>query len=151
MMSILFTIIIGDTAYLQSQKTLGPTKALAITTISPFFTILFSFLFLNRPFSIQTIFSGIFIGIGVVIITKKEEKHEDKISKLSKQNNENENNLPKPLKGTLWALIAAIAWAIGIAISDYSFNQVKTILNLGILSTIVAMMIRYFFASLLLS
>jgi len=34
MCSILFTIIIGDTAYLQSQKTLGPAKALAITTTS---------------------------------------------------------------------------------------------------------------------
>ncbi|MFX1388163.1 MAG: DMT family transporter, partial [Promethearchaeota archaeon] len=58
-MSILFTVILGDTIYLQSQKILGPAKALAISTTTPFFTILFATLFLNRPISIQMIFSAI--------------------------------------------------------------------------------------------
>ncbi|MFX1432128.1 MAG: DMT family transporter, partial [Promethearchaeota archaeon] len=64
--SILFTVILGDTAYLHSQKILGPAKALAITTTTPFFTILFAIFFLNRPISVQMVFSGILIGIGVI-------------------------------------------------------------------------------------
>lgn len=152
MMSILFTITIGDTAYLQSQKTLGPAKALAITTTSPFFTILFSIIFLNRPFSILMIFSGFFIGLGVIIITKQNKKRADITILLNQQNNRNENQKRiKTLKGTLWALVAAISWAIGIAISDYSITQVKITLNLGLLATMVAMLIRYAFASLILS
>ena len=45
MMSILFTVIIGDTLYLQSQKMLGPAKALAISTTTPLFTLFFATFF----------------------------------------------------------------------------------------------------------
>lgn len=48
-------------------------------------------------------------------------------------------------------MITAISWAIGIALTDYSINQVDQVLNLGILSTMIAMMVRFLFASLLLS
>ncbi|MDX1798780.1 MAG: DMT family transporter, partial [Candidatus Lokiarchaeia archaeon] len=69
-MSILFTVIIGDTVYLQSQKMLGPAKALAISTTTPLFTLLFATFFLNRSFTLLMVFSIILIGIGVIIITK---------------------------------------------------------------------------------
>ncbi len=156
--SISFTVILGDTAYLQSQKILGPAKALAITTTTPFFTILFAFFFLKRSISIQMIFSGILIGIGVIIITRGERNNFNNKTPYSFQsqmsNNHkdlNKTSLPRTLKGTLLALITAISWAIGIALTDYSINQVDHILNLGVLSTMIAMMIRFLFASVLLS
>ncbi|MFW9882728.1 MAG: DMT family transporter [Candidatus Thorarchaeota archaeon] len=147
--SILFTVILGDTAYLLSQKILGPARALAITTTTPFFTILFAIIFLNRPISVQMIFSGILIAIGVVVITKGEN-----IELNKKKSNDNELNsfgLIKAVKGTFLALFTAISWAIGIALTDYSINQVDLILNLGILSTMIAMMLRFLFASVSLS
>jgi DME family drug/metabolite transporter len=157
-MSILFTVILGDTAYLHSQKILGPAKALAITTTSPFFTILFATVFLNRQLSINMIFSALLIGIGVIFITIKEKnKATDENPPFPRKlNGENENMLKKStfsitLKGALWALFTAVSWAIGIALSDYSVSQVNQILNLGILSTMVAMMIRFLFASMILS
>ncbi|MFX0000971.1 MAG: DMT family transporter [Candidatus Hodarchaeota archaeon] len=157
-MSISFTVILGDTAYLQSQKFLGPAKALAITTTTPFFTILFAIFFLKHLVSIQMIFSGILIGIGVIIITKGESNNfnNTKSNSLNSQMDNNqtdliESRIPKTLKGTLWALITAISWAIGIALSDYSINQVDQTLNLGVLSTMIAMMIRFLFASFSLS
>ena len=158
MMSILFTVILGDTAYLQSQKILGPAKALAITTITPFFTIIFATFFLNRPFSIQLILSAIIIGIGVIIITKAETNNTRNINSVSIQSQKhiNQNKLtrshvPKTLKGMLWALFTAISWAIGIALTDYSITQVNQVLNLGVLSTMIAMMVRFLFASISLS
>ena len=157
-LSITFTVIIGDTAYLQSQKFLGPAKALAITTTTPFFTILFEIFFLNRLISMQMIFSGILIGLGVIIITKKDRNiqnitrsHSFQSQNIKVQNNLKETRIPKSVKGTILALIAAISWAIGIALSDYSINQVDQTVNLGVLSTMIAMMVRFLFASVVLS
>ncbi|MFX1379913.1 MAG: DMT family transporter [Promethearchaeota archaeon] len=147
--SILFTVIIGDTAYLQSQKILGPAKALAITTTTPFFTILFAVIFLNRSISVQMILSGIIIGIGVITITKEEVN--DSNDKKSTQKELSKVHLSKVFKGALLALITAISWAIGVALTDYSINQVDQILNLGVLSTMIAMAVRFLFASVSLS
>lgn len=146
-MSILFTVILGDTAYLISQKILGPAKALAIGNTTPFFTIIFATTFLNRPFSILLIFSAILIGIGVLIITRKEEKD---IKKSGLPDSAERNN-KFTLRGMIWALFAALSWAIGLALSDYSISQTNKILDLGLLSTMLAMMVRFLFASVVLN
>jgi drug/metabolite transporter (DMT)-like permease len=160
MLSILFNVILGDTAYLYSQKILGPAKALAIGNISPFFTFLFAAVFLSRPITIQMILSGILIGVGVFIIIKRKESNEiGNIVDITTQITPNESELNKriskgtikTIKGFLWALFASISWAIGFAISDYSFNQSNKILGLGILSTMLVMVVRFSFASVLLS
>ncbi|MFW9937756.1 MAG: DMT family transporter [Candidatus Thorarchaeota archaeon] len=143
MLSILFTVILGDTAYLQSQKVLGPAKALAIGNTTPFFTILFSTFFLGRPFTILMIFSGILIGIGAYIINIKDSSRNDENENLTKSST-------KTKSGLLWAFFASISWAIGLSLSDYSIGQTNQILGLGILSTIVAMMVRFLFASVVL-
>lgn len=154
-MSIIFTVILGDTTYLQSQKILGPAKALAITTTTPIFTLLFAVFFLNRSITIQMIFSAILIGIGVIIITKGEKQsiinntsNSFQTQKLHNQPKLVKIHLTKTLKGTLLALFTAVSWAIGIALTDYSITQVDQILNLGILSTMIAMMVRFLFASI---
>ncbi len=157
-LSITFTVILGDTAYLQSQKFLGPAKALAITTTTPFFTILFEIFFLKRLISHQMILSGILIGIGVIIITKKDlnrlnnnQSHSFQSQSINNQIEPESARIPKSFKGTLLSLISAISWAIGIGLSDYSINQVDQTVNLGILSTMIAMMVRFLFASISLS
>ncbi len=156
-MSILFTVIIGDTLYLQSQKILGPAKALAISTTTPLFTLLFATFFLDRPFMIQMVFSIILIGVGVIIITKGKYKSnsESELISLDHINDDREGKkkyrFSKSLKGTLLAVITAISWAVGISLTDYSISQVDLVLNLGILSTMIAMMVRFLFASLSLS
>ncbi|MHA2087196.1 MAG: DMT family transporter [Promethearchaeota archaeon] len=157
MLSIFFNVILGDTVYLHTQKILGPAKALAIGNTSPFFTFLFAALFLTRPITIQMIFSGILIGIGVVIMsrgvnTSKTIRSENVTKKHEKiLNEDNSMNTIKRIKGVLLALFASISWAIGFAISDYSFNQVNQILELGILGTMLAMVVRFMFASVMLS
>jgi DME family drug/metabolite transporter len=160
-LSILFTVIIGDTSYLQSQKVLGPAKALAITNTTPFFTILFATLFLNRIFTFQMIISGILIGIGVVIIAKQKvtiSNQETQFNIKSLSNDEKNKHckfkliaIPIRIKGLIWASIAAISWAIGLALSDYSISQVNQILGTNILSTILALMVRFLFAAVILN
>jgi DME family drug/metabolite transporter len=145
-MSILCNVIIGDTAYLFSQRILGPAKALAIGNTTPFFTIIFATVFLNRPFTIQMIFSGILIGIGVLIITKRDRKNDEESNNVTYQKTKKSS-----IKGLTYAFIAAISWAIGLALSDYSFSQANQILGLGLLSTILAMMVRFLFATIVLN
>ncbi|MFX1387332.1 MAG: DMT family transporter, partial [Promethearchaeota archaeon] len=120
-----------------------------------FFTILFATLFLNRPISIQMIFSAILIGMGVIIITKGEiDKRNDidinpyQSQMLNKQDKLTKIRFSNTLKGILLALFTAISWAVGIALTDYSINQVDQIMNLGILSTMIAMTVRFLFASM---
>ncbi|MFX0080591.1 MAG: DMT family transporter [Candidatus Hodarchaeota archaeon] len=160
MLSILFNVILGDTAYLHSQKILGPAKALAIANTNPFFTFLFAAMFLSRPITNQMILSGILIGIGVIILNKRKESNlkRDIVNSTtqlspyeSELNREISIRVRKTTKGLFWALFASISWAIGLALSDYSFNQANKELGLGILSTMLAMVIRFLFASVLLS
>ncbi|MFW9828031.1 MAG: EamA family transporter [Candidatus Thorarchaeota archaeon] len=152
-LSILFTVILGDTIYLYSQKVLGPPKALAITTTTPFFTILFAIIFLGYSITIQMIISGVLISMGVIIITTIETNNQDKKNNTNNNNYNNliEKRISKTLIGTLLALLTAIFWAVGIALTDYSINQVDSLLSLGILSTLIAMFVRFLFASLTLS
>ncbi|MFX1431789.1 MAG: DMT family transporter, partial [Promethearchaeota archaeon] len=105
--------------------------------------------FLNRPISVQMVFSGILIGIGVITITKREGNNFG--NKEAGEEELRKTNLPRVLKGILLALFTAISWAIGTSLTDYSINQVDYLLNLGILSTMIAMMIRFLFASVVLS
>jgi drug/metabolite transporter (DMT)-like permease len=89
------------------------------------------------------IFSGILIGIGAYIINKKDINDQilDENSTKSSRNT---------TYGLLWALFASLSWAVGLAFSDYSISQTNQILGLGILSTLLAMMIRFLFASVIL-
>lgn len=147
--SITFMVIIGDSLALKSQSYLGPAKMLTITTISPFLTILLSIIFLNRPFSLTMLISGILISIGIIIINLKRVK-------MKKGDNQNhiestEKKISKEfLIGTILAIIAAFSWSFGILLTDYSMNQIYIELNIGIISTIIALLIRYLFASIIL-
>ncbi len=148
--SILLMVIFGDSLALKSQNYLDPAKTLSITTISPFLTIAFSVFFLNRPLSFNLIISGIFISLGVIIINYKKVKgkEEDRDNQIIEEKDENVSR--GSLIGTIMALLAAVSWSIGIILTDYSMNQINTELNIGIMSTIIGLTIRYLFASLVL-
>lgn len=148
-LSISFTVILGDTALLHTQRILGPTKALAIANTSPFFTFLFSAVFLGRPVTIQILISGILIGIGVIIITRRENSNSSKFETELKQ--EKTKNTRKTTQGVLLGIFVSISLAIGMSLSEYSIGQTNQILGLGILSTMLAMVLRFFFALIVLS
>ena len=142
-------VIIGDSLALKSQSYLGPAKMLTITTISPFLTILLSIIFLNRRFSFTMLISGILISIGIIIINLKRVKM--KVGDNQNHIESTEQKLSKDfLIGTILAIIAAFSWSFGIILTDYSMNQINIEFNIGIISTIIALLIRYLFASIIL-
>lgn len=150
--SFLFGQVIGDTSYFQAQKRLGTTMALAISMTFPFFTILFSLIFLNRPLKFNLILSLIFISSGIIIISK---------TKISGEKFESINHQEKQkikaflskasFKAVIFALVAALTWAMGLVMIDFATNEINEILNLEGLSSVIGNLIRFPFALLILS
>ena len=154
--SFIFGQVIGDTSYFSAQKNLGVTITLALAMTFPLFTFILSIVFLNRPFDYRFIISTILVGIGVIIIGKCKIPMDDINTLNSSQEdiNETTKNLnPKSLimvKAIVLALIASLGWAIGAVLIDFATNEIDRILDTDTLSSIIANVIRFPFALLIL-
>lgn len=154
--SFIFGQVIGDTSYFSAQKDLGVTITLALAMTFPFFTFILSIVFLNRPFEYRFIISAILVGIGVIIIGKCKIPIDNINSLNNSQDDINETNIdlkPKSLiifKAIVFALIASLGWAIGAVLIDFATNEIDRILDTETLSSIIANVIRFPFALLIL-
>lgn len=155
--SFLFGQVVGDTAYFNAQKELGTTLALAISMTFPLFTFILSLIFLNRPFELNMILSLILIGAGITIIGRYKMKAEE--NELSVENREHfsikvrlRNTLSTTsFKAIIFGFIASLGWAIGLVIIDYATNQIDQILLTEGVSSIIANVVRFPFALLILA
>ncbi|MEJ2250409.1 MAG: DMT family transporter [Candidatus Lokiarchaeota archaeon] len=155
--SFIFGQVIGDTSYFMAQKDLGTTKALAVSMTFPFFTFILDVIFLRRIFNIILIPSAILISIGVLLISKFKVKTYPQDSQEVNQNRikqkeeiEIRSSSTKNLKPALYGLIASIGWSISVVLIDYGSNQINLILSTGSISSIIANVIRFPFAFLIL-
>ena len=155
--SFLFGQVVGDTAYFNAQKELGTTLALTISMTFPLFTFILSLIFLNRPFELNMILSLILIGAGITIIGRYKMQAEE--NELSVENREHfsimhrlRNTLSTTsFKAIIFGFIASLGWAIGLVIIDYATNQIDQILITEGVSSIIANVIRFPFALLILT
>lgn len=139
-LSIIFGQIIGDTAYFQAQKSLGTTIALAISMTFPFFTFLI-YILSGRYIPPEFFLSGLLIGVGIMFISKSQ-----LIQSNTDKNQVNHSMVPAIIMG----IIAAITWAIGIVLTEISFESLgETVMN-DFYSLILGNMIRFPFAALVL-
>ena len=148
-LSFLFGQVIGDTAYFKAQEELGSTIALAISMTFPLFTIILSLIFLNRTFEYKIILSIVLIGAGIIVIGKSKINTENKNSQDSEVHSQKLISYT-PLKSIVYALIASLGWAIGLVIIDYATNLIDQILITNGISSIIANVIRFPFALLIL-
>jgi drug/metabolite transporter (DMT)-like permease len=151
-LSFLFGQVIGDTAYFRAQKELGTTIALAISMTFPLFTFILSLLFLGETFEYKVILSIVLIGVGIVIIGKtKIKESNNKIESENWNHRDHDLNSSPSIKSIGYALVASLGWAIGLVIIDYTTNQIKQILLVDEISSIIANLIRFPFALLILT
>jgi len=141
--SIIFTAIIGDILFLEAQKRIGSSKAVAITNTSPLFTFILALIFLNRPITWNLLVSAFSIGIGVFLINKKQ--HSSQIEDPFEKNKESDK-----IVGITFSIIVSISWAIGTVFTDYVFTEVELNFGSGIVGMTVSNSIRYLFASIIL-
>lgn len=149
-LSFLFGQVIGDTSYFQAQKRLGTTLTLAVSMTFPFFTLIFSLIFLNRPLEVTLVLSLIFISVGIIIISKT------KISSNKSESDSFQKKIKKLLstnsfRAIMFALIAAVSWAIGLVMIDFTTNEINKSLNIESLSSVIGNVIRFPFALLILT
>jgi len=138
LVSIIFGQIIGDTSYFHSQERMGTTMTLAITTTFPFFTFVLSIIFLDANIPLEFFISGLLIAIGVLIIT------------FFQDNTEEEETATKiELLPVIYAFVASLGWAVGVVLTDLTFNDIGDISGDGT-ATMTGNLIRFPFAALIL-
>ncbi len=155
-LSFIFGQVIGDTAYFTAQKELGTTIALAISMTFPLFTFILSLIFLNHRFTPNLLLSLILIGIGITVIGKSKINSDN--SRIEK---ESRSQLPIKIrfqeifkkdfmKALGFCFIAAIGWAIGAVLIEFTIGQIDQIIHAEELSSIIGNVIRFPFALFIL-
>lgn len=152
--SIICAQVLGDTFYFQAQKTLGTTKALAISMTFPLFTFLFSVIILHSEIHYIFYISAFLIICGVLLIAISQEQN---LKKLEQENNEEqiEEDTKDISKKTTWlaviaGLLAAISWAIGVVLIDWVLNDIADLLNTETASSLIGNAARFPIAAILL-
>jgi len=149
-LSFIFGQVIGDTAYFTAQKELGVTQAIAIALTFPLFTYILALIILDETFSYIIIISFAFISIGVIFINYGIGKAKNLNSDLETEENIEKDNKKKSWRAIVLAFIASLAWAIGIVIIDYSVNEITKITEIEEMSSILANVVRFPFAFVIL-
>jgi len=149
-LSFIFGQVIGDTAYFTAQKELGVTQSIAIALTFPLFTYIFSIIFLDESFNYLIIISFTFISIGVIFINYGINKAKNLNENLELVDKSEKEHNKKSLRAIVLAFIASLAWAIGIVIIDYSVNEITKITEIGEMSSILANVVRFPFAFVIL-
>lgn len=139
LVSIIFGQIIGDTAYFQSQQSLGTIIALTISSTFPFFTFIISIM-IGREIPFIFYISGITIGLGILLIAR---------SQLT-QNNEVTTTGNRDLNGIAMGVIASLSWAIGIVLTDICFNTLHDQLSDANQGLFIGNAVRFPFAAIVL-
>jgi len=149
-LSFIFGQVIGDTAYFAAQKELGVTQTIAIALTFPLFTFILSMLFLDEPFSYSIIITFTFISFGVLFINFGVKKANHITGNLKNEENIENDQKKKSWRAIAFALIASLAWAIGLVIIDYSLNKITEITEMEEMSSILANVVRFPFAFVIL-
>jgi drug/metabolite transporter (DMT)-like permease len=110
LIATVIALIIGDTLYLQSIKIGGVSAAVPVACTYPIFTSIIAFFFLGERVS-SLIFVGVILTVvGIVLLNHK---------------NRRNSNL-KLRRALMFALSAAILWALGISIFRYILFEIDS-------------------------
>ncbi len=168
LVSIVFGQIIGDTAYFQTQKMIGTTSAMSITTTFPIFTLFLSIIILAAQFSFTYYIAVLLVVIGILTLIKgkelqlKKEKEQEtakseqtqQISaiEISKLQLDLETKQPrsKVLIAAAFGLTSSFACALGIVLLQYTLEQVANITNSPETSSMFVNAVRFPFAGIIL-
>lgn len=146
--SIIFSVVLGDTAYFKCQKLIGPTNAATFAITSPIFTMILAILILRDSFQWILLFSSIITGTGVYLLIHLQEKsatdHHSMVAQLKKKADLNKKTL---LLGTLFGILASLAWSFATIFTEMGMERSEEILHIGSDITMVTNIIRYFVAT----
>lgn len=115
-LAIFIGMAIGDTCYIQSLKYIKVSRATAIASIYPLFITAWCYL-LREEITWNKLLGALLMILAVWIASKEK-------ALVSKDNVANENII----KGTIFALLTALFWAIGISLVRIFIDEVNVML-----------------------
>lgn len=147
-LSIIFSVVIGDTAFFQCQKRIGPPNAATFAITSPIFTMILSILILGKSFQWVLLLSSLITGTGVYLLVKLQENAEIKRDSSSIEI-ETQAKLDKKtlIAGSFFGMIASLAWSFATVYAEMGMAQSEEILQIGADITMVTNIIRYIIAT----
>jgi DME family drug/metabolite transporter len=136
--STLMSLVIGDMLYFQSMKLIGLSRAMPLSAIYPFFTMLLAGLFLNERLD-WTIAGGavLIVGGATLLALPNGAATSDSGPKMSKTN----------LAGVALAIVAAVCWSASTVLLRIGLQGVDVIIaNVVRLSVLIIVLLPMAFA-----
>jgi len=100
-------LIIGDTFYFLSLRTVGVSKTVPVSSTYPLFTIFGSYFFLQEPFSLNAILGAVSVIFGIFLLTRK-----------TNEGGINNSKKFRVYAGVASSILAAIFWSSSMIIFD---------------------------------
>jgi drug/metabolite transporter (DMT)-like permease len=104
LISVVTSVVIGDTLFFQSQNHVGVKIATPIINLYPIFSILIAILFLDEEFKWQFIFGSIITIVGIVVLTSGD-------NELEEDSADFERNYTK---GIIYAFLSMLSYTLAI-------------------------------------
>ncbi|UYP44622.1 hypothetical protein NEF87_000907 [Candidatus Lokiarchaeum ossiferum] len=146
--SIIFGVVIGDTAFFKCQKFIGPTNAATFAITSPIFTMILAILILGDSFQWILLLSSIITGAGVYLLVHlQQNSDEEQEAKTTDNLSETEMNKLRLISGSLFGLLASLAWSFANIYSEMGLGLSENELQIDSNIYVVTNIIRYLVAS----
>ena len=124
--SVILNIVIGDTAFFESQNKLGVKIAMPIVNTYPYFTIILAIIFLNEFITIEVILGSLILIPGIIFLSVDRAEKEDKNLKLN--NNKDKIFDEDKIKGLIYVMIAVLCYSLGMLFTTVGTVNIDPIL-----------------------
>tara|TARA_B100000287_G_scaffold20265_1_gene20265 strand:+ start:3273 stop:4247 length:975 start_codon:yes stop_codon:yes gene_type:complete len=124
--SVILNIVIGDTAFFESQNKLGVKIAMPIVNTYPYFTIILAIIFLNEFITIEVILGSLILIPGIIFLSVDRAEKEDK--NLNLNNNKDKIFDEDKIKGLIYVMIAVLCYSLGMLFTTVGTVNIDPIL-----------------------
>jgi DME family drug/metabolite transporter len=102
---------VGDTLYMVSLRSIGVGRAVPITCTYPLFNLLWAVFLVGEPLTLSVVFGAVTIVLGIWLVAREQGARsvEDKKGVV--------------FKGSLVALVAAVAWSVSITMINLAVKE----------------------------
>ena len=124
--SVIMNIVIGDTAFFESQNKLGIKIATPIVNTYPYFTIILAIIFLNEFISYEVILGSLILIPGVILLSvdRAENENQDDLIENKRAKRFDDDKV----KGLIYVMIAVFCYSLGMLFTTIGTVNIDPIL-----------------------
>ena len=124
--SVIMNIVIGDTAFFESQNKLGVKIATPIVNTYPYVTIILAIIFLNEFISYEVILGSLILIPGVILLSvdRAENENQDDLIENKRAKRFDDDKV----KGLIYVMIAVFCYSLGMLFTTIGTVDIDPIL-----------------------